>query len=154
MVQFDQRTYVPERRIVYTSEIMRDEFAWLYDKCKSIVEELNRKFDFSITALDDITFMKYQEPADSLGGGHFHWHSDCGKGQSALRKISISIALNDGCEYEGGDFCVFDCGPLTLPRMKCGDVIAIPSYVNHRVTPVTKGTRYVLVLFVLGPRMR
>lgn len=57
-------------------------------------------------------------------------------------------------EFEGGDFCIFHRGPLNLGGVSAGTALCIPSYVNHRVTPVTKGTRYVLVLFVLGPIIR
>lgn len=144
----------PEHRIVYTAEIVRDEMPWLYDRIQALVTNLNAEFQFDIDEIDQITFMKYMEPHLGVGAGHFSWHVDCGYGESARRKISISVALNDAHEFEGGEFCIFYRGPVNLGGRSCGTALSIPSYVSHRVTPVTKGTRYVLVIFVLGPRIR
>jgi len=74
-----------------------------------------------------------------------------------VRKISLTINLNFPGEYEGGNL-KFDFGPHTdKERYKeCtemrpqGSIILFPSYVHHQVTPVTKGTRYSLVLWTLG----
>ena len=70
-----------------------------------------------------------------------------------IRKISFSIILNT--DYEGGNF-EFEVGALhekertiTLtPKLGCA--IVFPSFTFHRVTPVTKGTRYSLVGWICG----
>jgi len=38
--------------------------------------------------------------------------------------------------------------------MKKGDIIVFPSFMVHRVKPVTKGTRKSIVIWVLGPKFR
>ena len=38
-----------------------------------------------------------------------------------------------------------------IPTMKEGSIIVFPSFINHRVAPVTKGTRYSLVAWFVGP---
>ena len=38
--------------------------------------------------------------------------------------------------------------------MAQGTAIFFPSYMEHAVVPVTKGTRYSLVCWVLGPNFR
>ena len=74
-----------------------------------------------------------------------------------VRKLSMTINLNQPGEYEGGNL-KFDFGPhaggkrfheVTEIRPQ-GSIIVFPSYVYHQVTPVTKGTRYSLVLWSLG----
>ena len=78
-----------------------------------------------------------------------------------VRKISVTINLNSPGEYEGGNL-KFDFGPhATRERYhECteirpqGSIIVFPSYVHHQVTPVTKGTRYSLVLWCLGKPFR
>jgi len=62
------------------------------------------------------------------------------------------IPLVDGNEYEGGDFELNLNNPenenniITIKEAKIkGTVIVFPSFVWHRVTPVTSGTRYSLV---------
>ena len=74
-----------------------------------------------------------------------------------VRKLSITINLNEPGEYEGGNL-KFDFGPHAAGKRfhECteirpqGSLIVFPSYVYHQVTPVTRGTRYSLVLWSLG----
>ena len=74
-----------------------------------------------------------------------------------IRKISLTLNLNKPGEYEGGNL-KFDFGPHAAGErfLECeeirpqGSIIIFPSFVYHQVTPVTKGTRYSLVLWTLG----
>jgi PKHD-type hydroxylase len=73
-----------------------------------------------------------------------------------IRKISLTINLNTPGEYDGGDL-KFDFGEHADERFyTCeeirpqGSVIVFPSFMPHCVTPVTRGTRYSLVLWCLG----
>jgi len=74
-----------------------------------------------------------------------------------IRKLSLTINLNIPGEYEGGNL-KFDYGPHAKGKRyhECteirpqGSIIVFPSYIYHQVTPVTKGTRYSLVLWTLG----
>jgi PKHD-type hydroxylase len=78
-----------------------------------------------------------------------------------IRKLSVTINIAEPDNYEGG-VLNFDYGPHSVgeryhmceeikPR---GSIIVFPSYVHHQVTPVTKGTRYSLVLWALGKPFR
>jgi len=74
-----------------------------------------------------------------------------------VRKLSMTINLNVPGEYDGGNLKL-DFGPHADRERyhECeeirpqGSVIIFPSFVHHCVTPVTKGTRYSLVLWTLG----
>ena len=44
-------------------------------------------------------------------------------------------------------------GPYRAHKAR-GTLVAFPSYVMHRVTPVTSGTRKSLVAWVAGPKFR
>jgi PKHD-type hydroxylase len=74
-----------------------------------------------------------------------------------VRKLSMTINLNAPGEYEGGNL-KFDFGPHASGKRfhECeeirpqGSIIVFPSYIYHQVTPVTKGTRYSLVLWSVG----
>jgi|DEB0MinimDraft_4_1074332.scaffolds.fasta_scaffold00309_13 PKHD-type hydroxylase len=78
-----------------------------------------------------------------------------------IRKISMTINLNKPGEYEGGNL-KFDYGPHAEGKRfhECeeirpqGSIIFFPSYTYHQVTPVTKGTRYSLVLWICGKPFR
>jgi len=78
-----------------------------------------------------------------------------------VRKISLTINLNLPGEYEGGNL-MFDFGQHTEGEQfyECkeirpqGSIIIFPSFTYHCVTPITKGTRYSLVLWTLGDAFR
>lgn len=120
---------------------------WLYDRIAGLVMLANNeKWHFSLhSILDDIQYTKYYD-----NGNHYDWHLDLGHGQTNHRKVSITVQLSDPNDYEGGDFQIM-AGPKphTLPKQK-GTVLLFPSYLLHRVTPVTKGVRKTLVLWVGG----
>lgn len=87
------------------------------------------------------------------GFGHFHWHDDYShEREDAPRKLTVVIQLSDGHEYEGGDFEVFGARVETAPRT-LGTIYCLPSFVPHRVTPVTAGVRAVVVAWIAGPRL-
>lgn len=71
-------------------------------------------------------------------------HVDHGHGS---RKLSLSITLND--DYVGGQISLFQ-GRLKLST-KAGDVVMFPSnfLFPHSVEPVTEGTRYAAVTWLL-----
>jgi PKHD-type hydroxylase len=72
------------------------------------------------------------------------------------RKLSLSLQLSDAAQYEGGALQLYGAsnGRIeTAPRTR-GTVIAFPSYVLHRVTPVTKGTRKAVIAWCSGPKFR
>jgi PKHD-type hydroxylase len=77
------------------------------------------------------------------------------KEPSALvRKLSLSLLLND--DFEGGEFHINQGNekqPIIVPTKK-GRAILFPSFMIHRVTPVTKGIRRSLVVWVLGPKFQ
>ena len=84
----------------------------------------------------------------------FTWHSDFSAGTASTRKLSLSIQLSEPDAYEGGDlqFKVSD-QEVNAPRT-LGTVIAFPSYVLHRVTPITSGKRRSMVGWVTGVPFR
>ena len=65
---------------------------------------------------------------------------------SAHRKLSFSLQLSDSSEYEGCDLEIHGGpSPLAAPRAR-GSLVAFPSYMMHRVTPIRSGTRKALVI--------
>ena len=73
-----------------------------------------------------------------------------------LRKLSLSIPLNDG--YEGGEFetvyGTFNKAKPRLIKQEIGVGIIFPSWVQHQVKPVFSGTRYSIVSWISGPPWR
>jgi len=122
-------------------------FKWIYERLAKLIIEANEalwQFDLA-SIIDSIQFTVYHE-----GGGHYNWHLDIGPRELSWRKISLTIQMSEDEDYEGGEL-EFMRGPIPTkaPRGK-GVVVVFPSYILHRVSPVTKGTRKSMVLWVGG----
>ena len=127
------------------------EWEWLYDKLLGMVVQANSAlWDFNLyTAIDDIQYTEYHASDE----GHYTWHQDIGPGSLSTRKVSITVQLSDSSEYEGGDLEYWRGGTIDsvekAPRGK-GVVFIFPSFMMHRVSPITKGVRRSFVLWVGG----
>lgn len=125
----------------------QDKYKWVYDRVWPIVLAVNKNYKVNIEFFE-IAQIAYYDEKDS---GHFDWHSDTGP-TAMRRKLSISIPLSDPSEYEGGEIQLNAGGKLLAPAQVQGKLIIFPSWVVHRVTPVTKGRRYSMVLWIHGAR--
>jgi PKHD-type hydroxylase len=125
-----------------------DDSKWLYEKCKRLLIKANTNmWNFNTTNIKEaLQFTEYRADVE----GHYDWHSDLGD-LNSTRKISMSIQLSDPSDYFGGEL-EFMTGrlPIKAPKTK-GTVIFFPSYLMHRVTKVTYGTRNSLVTWFHGP---
>ena len=118
------------------------------------VQEANRNaFGFDVTNVGDIQYTEY----NATDEGHYDWHHDIHWSQDKAydRKLSITVQLTDGSGYEGGDFQFGEvANPDTAASKKLGTVLIFPSYLQHKVSPVTKGKRVSLVGWFEGPRWK
>jgi len=131
---------------------------WIWLAIEPYVKEANEKagWNFDLVDAENFQFTKYSKSQ------HYSWHQDAfptPDKNGLVRKISLTLALADGDSYEGGDF-EFDLRnnlktnksnikKCPVARKK-GTLILFPSFVWHRVTPVTSGTRYSLVIWSRG----
>jgi|TARA_B110000438_G_scaffold8978_1_gene8929 PKHD-type hydroxylase len=128
-------------------------WAWLYEKLADYALQANDSlWNFNLHTLPEQ--IQYTEYLGSKNG-KYEWHQDIGPGMLSWRKVSITVQLSEPDEYEGGDLQVFQGGEykeqnfINAPR-KAGCVFIFPSYMLHRVTPVTKGIRKSFVLWSGG----
>jgi len=128
-----------------------NELAWQY-----LIEANARNFNYKIETFQLVQFARYRD------GGHYGWHRDVN--ESAIspngesRKLSLTLCLTDPKDYEGGELQFFNGERLEEQRIindiqDQGSVIVFDSRDWHRVTPVTKGTRYSLVCWSVGPNL-
>ena len=146
----DQESHNTEIRSSSVKWIPKDsQWEWLYMKLMNMaIEANNALWKFNLYSTPDL--IQYTEYYASEKG-HYTWHQDCGHGAASLRKISITVQLSGPDEYEGGDLEYWQGGLniIKAPKDK-GVVFVFPSYMMHRVTPITKGTRRSFVLWVGG----
>jgi|TARA_R100000426_G_C4823630_1_gene111671 PKHD-type hydroxylase len=107
----------------------------------------NQTFDFNVTGLlERPQLLRYSE-----GSKGYDWHLDIGTGDASTRKISLSIILNN--DYEGGELAFFSEGSQMM-KADSGVAVAFPSFLPHKVMPVTKGERWSLVAWFAGEPFR
>ena len=141
--------------------VRRSEVLWLQDNAdnRPIIDLIGGFVQHANSQVFRYDLAGFTEPFQlatykATDKGHYGWHVDTGAGRLANRKLSLIVPLTDPSQYEGGEFQVFyDDQPTTLP-MPTGRILAFPSYLLHRVTPVTRGVRRSLAIWVSGPPFR
>lgn len=153
-----QKEVLVKKRDSYVSFIQDD---WLFNLMEPYIRTANNfsKWNFDIDYIENMQFTKYGKKQ------HYDWHCDSGgeeetadpRSHGKIRKLSIVVSLSDPKDYEGGDFqfqyrATDDPNIITeVPVLKTqGTIIVFPSYIWHRVKPITKGTRYSLVGWIRG----
>jgi PKHD-type hydroxylase len=127
--------------------------AWVMEAMVGLVARANREaFGFDLT---DFAESAQVARYDAARAGHFGWHSDIGAGAlAAKRKLTVVVQLSDPADYAGGALELWpDSATHTAPALR-GTATIFPSFMLHRVTPVTEGTRWSLTLWAHGPSFR
>lgn len=145
------------------SNIRKTEVSWIdynadtgfiYDQLGYIARQLNGQF-FNMDIWGFQEHLQYTVYGNEES--HYTWHMDRGMSRnsgSAPRKLSLVMQLSDPSEYEGGDLQLFtQSEPITMEK-KRGLIVAFPSFIMHRVTPVTSGIRKTMVVWLTGPSFR
>jgi PKHD-type hydroxylase len=137
---------------------------WIYKEIHPYIHEANKlagwNYDWNFS--ESCQFTKYKL------NQYYDWHCDSWdkpydkpedpNSHGKIRKLSVTCSLSAPEDYEGGEleFDFRNMEPNKPTIKKCaeirprGSIVVFPSYVWHRVKPVTKGTRYSLVLWNLG----
>jgi len=121
---------------------------WIYDLVMPYMFTANERagWKYNIVSAEECQITRYTP------GEFYTWHKD-GLGSHKevydngnTRKISLSVTLNS--DFEGGELQFHG---LTTHTLEAGSIVVFPSFLDHRVTPVTKGIRYSLIIWFLGP---
>ena len=160
----DEINYIKIKR---NSDVTWMDDAWVYKEIQPYIHTANKNagWNFQWDRSETCQFTKYKH------GQYYDWHCDSWdepyntpntENHGKIRKLSVTCQLTDGSEYEGGelefDFRNYEPhmrdeskhlrkAKEILPK---GSIIVFPSFVWHRVKPVTEGTRYSLVLWNIG----
>ena len=180
IIQLDQRSFVQGevrdkslslkklKRETRNSLVKFSADQWLFDLIWPYMDEANRNagWNFQIDWTESVQLTRYTKD------GFYNWHVDQDAKpypsnsphknyRGKVRKLSLTINLTDPSTYKGGrmqfEFPKIakkaEVGECLSARAQ-GSVIVFPSFVLHRVTPVTEGTRYSLVAWFLGEPFR
>ena len=150
-VGHDNEVGVSEYRVSDISWIDEtEETAWIYEKIANYAKIANKEmWNFDIWDYQDLLqFTKYYGD-----GGHYDWHVDLGPGISN-RKLSCVLQLSSPEEYEGGVLQMNPGGNIIEVPQGLGTICFFPSFLLHRVTPLTSGIRKSLVTWLCGANFR
>ena len=136
-----------KKRVTTISWIPFKEMSHLYKDLHSFIQKANKNhFGFEdIQITEQAQFTEYPE------GGFYEWHMDTDvnmQHQPPVRKISMTLLLNDSSEFEGGELEIM--GPGKFVELKQGHAICFASFLHHRVNIVKRGVRQSLVVWFGG----
>ena len=135
---------------------------WVYKEIQPYIHSANANagWNFQWDYSESCQFTKYTK------GQFYDWHCDSwdrpyirkntdDPTHGKIRKLSVTINLSDPKDYDGG-VLEFNLGGKTITQgsKAKGAITVFPSYLLHRVSPVTRGTRKSLVLWVGGNQFR
>ena len=140
-----------KKRVTTISWIPFKEMGHMYQDLNTFIQKCNENhFGFGdIRITEQAQFTEYPE------GGFYDWHMDCDVNMAhepPVRKISMTLLLNDPSEFEGGDLELM--APGKFAELKQGHAICFASFLNHRVNPVKRGVRQSLVCWFGGKPFR
>ena len=138
-----------------TQDIIRQStISWIpFDKMQPVYNDIN---DFIQTinrnhfGFENVQITEQAQVSSYSKGQFYEWHTDTRNTmitEPPVRKLSMSLLLNDPSEFEGGDL---EIANETLLPMKQGHATIFASFLQHRVTPITKGVRKSLVMWFGG----
>ena len=118
----------------------------VYDDLRYLVQKINRNnFGFN-----NIKITEPAQVSEYSKGQFYDWHTDSSidmDNEPPVRKLSMTLLLNDPSEFEGGNL---EIAEKKMSHMKQGHAAIFASFLQHRVTPVTKGVRKSLVVWFSG----
>jgi len=140
-----------KKRVTTISWIPFDAMVPMYKTLDTFIQKANlNHFGF-----DDVRITEQAQFTEYPEGGFYDWHMDCDvvmAHEPPVRKISMTLLLNDPSEFEGGDLELMS--PGKFKPLKQGHATCFASFINHRVAPVTKGIRQSLVVWFGGKPFR
>jgi len=152
---------IKQLKKIRNSDVVWTNEKWIYDAIHPYVNlaNVNAEWNFDWDWSENCQFTIYNK------NQHYDWHVDSFSDfykdsdinfNGKIRKLSVTCFLSDPKDYKGGELefnfktpsnTKFNTKKIILPK---GSIVVFPSFVWHRVRPVTKGTRYSLVIWSLG----
>ena len=127
--------------------VIHEELEWIDKIIINTTQTALHYLDYDVVGLlERPQLLRYRSPSKG-----YNWHIDLGQKESSIRKISISITLNQ--DYKGGSMAFFS-DKLYKMSLTRGQSIAFPSFLSHKVLPITYGERWSLVAWISGNAFR
>lgn len=139
----------PMRSVLQYGIPIRDDTVWLYDRLLSLAAAVNAKHEWNFEIAGfyrPLNLLRYVGAQEHF----YNWHIDIVSGSESARKISVSLQLSAPDDYKGCDLEINNGDRIIRPSRDQGTIVMFPSYMLHRVTPITAGERWAVVGWVQG----
>ena len=126
---------------------------WLYKRLESALSDARKNhYPVNVSGFYERIQLTRYRAEDS---GHYAAHKDLAPGRASVRKLSMVALLSPPSDFEGGRLEMLGApSHCQKTELRQGTLVVFPSYELHRVTPITKGTRWSLVTWLHGPHWR
>ena len=126
---------------------------WFFNRILNVVNELNKNFyGYELYGFNEMQYSEYNSSCLAKYDDHMDMFLGMPlDGAWTPRKLSVTLLLSD--DFEGGEFEFYGHGN-DQPQFKAGTLIVFPSFLIHKVKPVTKGIRHSLVAWCVGPKFK
>ena len=138
---------------IFPSLVRNSKVSWVYPESNLsflmqkviniLLQEIEEYFYIPCKTIENIQFTQYEFL------NHYSYHMDSGPEEiPAKRLLSATVELTNPSEYWGGQLKIkIGNEGMNAPKEQ-GNLTIFPSCLQHKVTPVFKGTRYSLVIWV------
>ena len=140
------------------NNLRKSTISWLdFDKMQPMYDDINifiQKINRNYFGFENIQITEKAQVAEYSKGEFYGWHTDTGLDmgkEPPVRKLSMTLLLNDPSEFEGGDL---EIANTAMTPMKQGHAAIFASFLQHRITPVTRGLRKSLVMWFGGEPLK
>ena len=149
---------IRKSKVAWFSKFQHPKLHYFFDRLNLIIEKINEDYyNYDLNGYSQIQYTTYDEKENGEYGYHIDMHSgetmdDEHMKYSEARKLSLSLILSDSKSYEGGKFTMKLGEDEFEVEQRRGRIIFFPSFLLHKVHPVTKGIRKSIVTWVEGPK--
>ena len=131
---------------------------WFYNKMNTLIGYYNdNNFGFDLTGYDYMQYAEYTESCHQNYHMDMNFSLDLNYISDTLRKLSVVLMLSEpGVDFTGGEFLLnlsHESRAENIPLRK-GSVVLFPSFIIHKVAPVTSGLRKTIVVWTIGPKFK
>ena len=135
-------------------KIRQSTISWIpFDKMQPVYNDINdfiQRINRNHFGFENIQITEEAQVSSYSKGQFYEWHTDTRtnmKEEPPVRKLSMTLLLNDPSEFEGGNL---EIANNEFVPMKQGHATIFASFLQHRVSPITRGVRKSLVMWFGG----
>ena len=157
---FDPDGGVRKSKVSWFSKVEHPKLHHLFNTLNVVIEKINDDYyNYDLNGYSTIQYTTYNGDEQGQYGYHIDMHTGSDMEELQLkygesRKLSISLILSDSQSYEGGQFTMKVDESEFEVEQKRGRILFFPSFILHKVHPVTRGFRKSIVAWVEGPKFR